>query len=275
MVGMTRIVVDDLDNEPDDLVDDGPDDGGSTSPATPPAAPPAAPPAPDGDMAGLTREQLLAELDKVRRGNQRNNSELKKTRQLRNVMTALGIESTDDLLARLGQGAPPAGATAPPATPLADPPATPPPATPPAAAPPSDAEVQRLVALEVEKIRATQEQEAEQEAERVKALTAKLRVAGLRTALADAGFTGVFDRAIRVVDLDSIQVGEDGEITGLPEVVASLRTDIPEWFRPRGGGPRRSGGEDVDGGHRGTPPQKKQGWEAQTLGRMLSATPRR
>lgn len=80
-------------------------------------------------------------------------------------------------------------------------------------------------------------------------------VAGLaaKAALLDAGFTGTRERIMKLIDLDDIDV-VDGEVTGIAEQIAEIKTEFPEWFRgqQKPGGERRRGAADVDGGDRRT-----------------------
>ena len=89
--------------------------------------------------------------------------------------------------------------------------------------------------------------------------------------MTELGFQGTFDRALRVADLDSISIGEGGEVTGAKEAAESLRSEIPEWFKRGNGGPTRRTGEDVDGGARRAPKPKEKSWEEQAAERMIGS----
>lgn len=65
-----------------------------------------------------------------------------------------------------------------------------------------------------------------------------------RAALAESGaiLTGAdgkpsptrLDRMLKLIDLDELEVGDDGEVTGLDSQVAQIKADYPEFFeRPR------------------------------------------
>lgn len=232
------IVVDDLDNEPDDL--DSSEDG---EPGGPPA----------GETPDLAA--IVAENQRLRAGNERNNRELRKRREVEKAMRELGISDADQLRARLaavGGGGQETSPTSP--EPVAAP------ADPPQQPPLDEREVERRVQLELER-RELDEQK------RVEALSGKLRDSSLRAAMVEAGFTGNWDRALKVIDLDEIKIGEDGEVTGAVEAVASLKSELPEWFR-RNGSPRRTG-EDVDGGSRRPPKPAPKSWADQAVARLV------
>lgn len=246
VVAMTvPIVVDDGDNEPDDL--DGMNGGGAGDGDAPSA----------GDTPDLAA--LVAENQRLRAGNERNNRELRKRREVERAMHDLGIGDAEQLRARLaaagGQAQPPPGES--PAQEPSAPPADPSPQQPAL----DEREVDRRVQLELER-RELDEQR------RVEALSGKLRDSSLRAAMVEAGFTGNWDRALKVIDLDEIKIGEDGEVTGAVEAVASLKSELPEWFRSRNGSPRRSG-EDVDGGSRRPPKAAPKSWADQAVARMI------
>jgi hypothetical protein len=131
---------------------------------------------------------------------------------------------------------------------------------------PDQGEINRLVALEVEKRLAADADERTGLTERSTKLETSLRKKALEAALRGAQFSGTFATALRVVDLDSITLadGEDGDymISGVDEVVASLRKEIPAWFRPPGRPtPPPRGAEEVDGGGRSGRPAPRQTWE--------------
>jgi len=57
-------------------------------------------------------------------------------------------------------------------------------------------------------------------------------ISAVPEALADAGWNGKnMGRMLRLLDLDSVEVDSDGEITGLAEQVAGLKEDFPEFFK--------------------------------------------
>lgn len=138
---------------------------------------------------------------------------------------------------------------------------------------PDQAEIDRMVALEVEKRLAADADERAGLADRSAKLEAGLRRKALESALKGAGFNGTFATALKVVDLDKITLvdGDDGyEITGTDDVVASLQKEIPAWFGPprRPALPPRRGAEEVDGGSRPGRPAPKQTWEQQIVNNL-------
>jgi hypothetical protein len=64
-----------------------------------------------------------------------------------------------------------------------------------------------------------------------------------RTALAEAGLIGKPDRLLRMIDTDTVEVDEDGEVSGVAEQVAALKADYPELFTSRRSGSRVNGAE--------------------------------
>jgi len=241
---------DDLDpNAPDDD-DELDDDDGE------PQAPPA--------QQGPTREELLAEIQRLRRGNTRNNRELAKTRQVAAWMKKNGITDLDQWLA--DQQQPPGGTgevSGSPTETLGTPPGhvdNPP--APPAPPVPSETEIQRRVQLELERRQA-------QEDERVDKLTQSLRASAIQAALSNARFSGTVATALKVIDQSKIEVDSDGNVTGVDEAVQELRAEIPEWFRrasPPPTNPTRNGGA-VDGGEKRPPAAKARRWEDQIVDR--------
>jgi len=54
---------------------------------------------------------------------------------------------------------------------------------------------------------------------------------GARAALLEAGVPKAkLDRAARMLDLDDVDIDDDGELDGLDDAVASLKKDVPEFF---------------------------------------------
>ncbi len=66
---------------------------------------------------------------------------------------------------------------------------------------------------------------------------------GLKAALAEAGYTGDVILARRLVDLDALEVDDDGEVAGLDEQIKALKKEFPEKFR-------RNGAASIDAGDR-------------------------
>jgi hypothetical protein len=245
----------------DDLDPNGPDDDDELDEdelETPPA-----------QQQGPTREELLAEVQRLRRGNTRNNRELQKTRQVTAWMKKHGITDLEQWLA--DQQTPsdsPGEVSGSPTETLGTPPGhvdnPPAPSAPPAPpAPPSEAEVERRVRLELERRQA-------QDDERVDKLTQSLRASAIQAALSGARFSGTVATALKVIDQSKIEVDADGNVTGVDDAVAELRAEIPEWFRrpaqTTAPSPTRNGGA-VDGGEKRPPAAKPRRWEDQIVDR--------
>lgn len=73
-----------------------------------------------------------------------------------------------------------------------------------------------------------------------------------RAALAEAGLVKNPNRLLRMLDMDDIDVSDDGEIDGLDEQIRDFKKEFPEFFG------RRSP-KDVDGGDKGSRTGKAQG----------------
>jgi hypothetical protein len=249
--GGAEIVVDDKDGDEPDAFD-----VGGREPDDEPEGEPDPPAKPRRDDRPTYRE-LQDEIERLRRGNSRNNQELQKRRQVAQWMDSLGITDLDAWLTERGidkTTGQPASQTAPQPTPEPAPAA-------------GGEDFDRRVALEVERLRAQDEAKADAAEDRATKVSARLKRTALTAALLSSGFVGAMDRALRVADLDSLQVDDEGEVTGVDQAVESLRKDIPEWWRaPRNG--RRSGGEDVDGATRPTRPPAKVGWDQRVLSRL-------
>lgn len=73
-----------------------------------------------------------------------------------------------------------------------------------------------------------------------------------KAALAQAGFAGeVTSRTMRMLDLDELEVDEDGEVAGLDEAIEELKEDMPQLFRkPRATGRPATGGRSLDAGNK-------------------------
>lgn len=82
----------------------------------------------------------------------------------------------------------------------------------------------------------------------------KSLVVGFNEALSEAGWNGSrLGALMKLVDLDEVEIDDDGEIVGLSEQIAQVKTDFPELFKrtrtaaPGGGG---------SSGQEGKPPAK-------------------
>lgn len=202
-------------------------------------------------------QDLQAEVEKLRSATRRNNRELAERRRVEKWMESHGIEDFDAWLAEQNIDSNTGQRVAA---------AEPAPADQPAA---SNGNVDRLVQLEIEKAQARWDDERAGLEERHTSLTGAVRRLAVEAELAKSQFSGTLDKALRLVEMDRVQIGEDGNITGADEAVASLRTEIPEWFRRNGAGRTRTGGEDVDGGRRPQRPPAKLTWEQKTLNQMI------
>lgn len=257
-----QVVVDDGDDEPDDFggSDDEDDDPEDDDPEDePPARQPRKP----------TYKDLQDQIARLQGSVRRNNKELGNRRKLGQWAEKHGITDLDAWLEGLGvdkETGKPKQSAAPSTTPEpVQQPAQQSPAEPaaPAATGYDDAEVERRVNLRLE-------QEGARNEEENTTLRSALAQSRLESELRGLGFRGKFEVALRVVDLDSIEVDGEGKVTGADAAAQSLKEEIPEWFRqPTNGGRGRSGGEDVDGGGRQRPtaPQRET-WDRQILKRI-------
>jgi hypothetical protein len=62
------------------------------------------------------------------------------------------------------------------------------------------------------------------------AADAKLKKIAARSALAAAGLQGKPDRLVAVLNLDAIDVDDDGNVAGLDKEIAQLKADFPSLF---------------------------------------------
>lgn len=70
-----------------------------------------------------------------------------------------------------------------------------------------------------------------------------------RAALAEAGLTKGQKRLMKTLDLEDVEVDEDGEVSGVEDQVRALKKEFPELFRKG-----REGAGKGDGGAQGSPP---------------------
>lgn len=245
---------DDDDADPDDEPDDDePDEPAAAAGAT------------GKKGTKLSYQQLLeqnaalsAQLDPETR--RRMNAENRRLRGVRQFAEKHKIENLDTWLEGLGvdptTGKPktpaePVGATAEPDGEPDDAPAEP------------DGDFDRRVELEVEKRLA----EAE-DGSREDLLMQVIQTTSVESELTKAGFSGRIEKALRIMDLDTITVDDDGTVIGVEEAVASLKEEIPEWFRRQLGGrvaPKETGGETVDGGGKPAQGKKPPTWEQRAV----------
>lgn len=232
------------------------------------AGPPAGEPA--------TVEELRAQIEKLQGAVRRNNGELAKRRTIGAQLQKLGIDDLEAWMASngfdpaTGQRAQPAPAAAPAAP--AEPAAEPDPAAPPAAAaPPSAPSAPPAPDPAIRDLQA----KLEAGTSRIDKLTTAVRDSAINAALRGARFSGDTKRAMRLLNLENITVGDDGTVSGLDTEISTLQTDFPEMFAPRRPGstpppPPPRGGDAVDGGDkRPAPPANKLKWD-QALNAKLS-----
>lgn len=73
-----------------------------------------------------------------------------------------------------------------------------------------------------------------------------LRAAGL--IVPEKNADGAFSRAIRLLDMEEIEVDEDGSVSGVEDQVKAVKRDYPELFKAKGGRAVNAGaGSDKDG----------------------------
>lgn len=106
--------------------------------------------------------------------------------------------------------------------------------------------------VDVEAVKSSAKLEAEQAAE------VKVKRAEVRGALRAAGVKAdVLDKAARLIDLDDLDVNDDGSVDGIDEAIADARKSVPGLFGGKAPARRRSvaGPSDRDG-ERGPKPKK-------------------
>lgn len=96
----------------------------------------------------------------------------------------------------------------------------------------------------------------EAEASASKAWKPRIVKQAARAALVEAGLTGAPDRLLKLVDVDQVEVDDDGEVSGLDDQIKALKKEYPELFAKRGG----SRIDAADKGGDGT--GKQGGWSA-------------
>ncbi len=96
----------------------------------------------------------------------------------------------------------------------------------------------------------TKAREAAENASKAAESTWKPRIVkqAARAALAEAGLTGTPDRLLRLVDVDAVEIDDEGEISGLDDQIKALKKDYPELFAKRGGGRIDAADKGGDGG---------------------------
>lgn len=100
-------------------------------------------------------------------------------------------------------------------------------------------------------------------ARREEALKKAVVTSTLKSELATAGWNGKGDgRVMRLLDLDEIDVDDEGNVTGLEDQIAELKDEFPEWFkRSRNSGATSGGARQIDGAEKTTKGSKSsKGW---------------
>jgi len=177
-----------------------------------------------GDWTPPTRE----EWDRTQAGLKRNNAENKRLRLLSKALAARGVDpSTDEGRTALDELL--AGRTV-------DPDGK-----------PADASVKTQITRAVE--RATAKTETKYKG--------ALAAVAVEAALSRAGYSAGEERLARVmkmIDMDEVDVDDDGQVVGIVDQIADIKHDVPEWFQGTTKAPSvvRRGAADVDAGPRST-----------------------
>ncbi len=92
--------------------------------------------------------------------------------------------------------------------------------------------------------------QAREEAETAASKAWKPRIVkqAARAALVEAGLTGAPDRLLKLVDVDQVEVDDEGEVTGLDDQIKALKKDYPELFAKRGAARIDAADKGGDGG---------------------------
>lgn len=116
----------------------------------------------------------------------------------------------------------------------------------------------------------TAKRDAQRQVERAVARTeARYKPALARSAaqaaLTTAGWSGTateLTRALKMIDLDEVDVDSDGNVTGIADQVEAMKADIPSWFKAdeKPAAERRRGAAEVDGGDRQTKTAAAPNW---------------
>ena len=109
----------------------------------------------------------------------------------------------------------------------------------------------------------------------------KALVTGVNGALADAGWNGQrLNSLMKLIDLDDVEVDDDGEIIGLSEQIDSIKSEWPEFFKRTrtpatsangAGGSGQNGvpAAKVDAADKPAPKPEPKGWAQQVAERAL------
>lgn len=104
-------------------------------------------------------------------------------------------------------------------------------------------------------------------------------VTGVNTALATAGWNGQrLGSLMKLIDLDDVEIDQDGSITGLDEQIADIKTEWPEFFKRQrtvpstngaGSGQNGAPAAKVDTADKPAPPPVPKSWAEHLAQRAL------
>lgn len=109
----------------------------------------------------------------------------------------------------------------------------------------------------------------------------KALVTGLNSALAEAGWNGQrLNSLMKLIDLDDVDVDDDGEISGLSEQIDGIKAEWPEFFKrtrtsatvangAAGSGHNGAAAVKVDAADKKPPQPEPKGWAAQLAAKTL------
>lgn len=102
---------------------------------------------------------------------------------------------------------------------------------------------------------------------------------GFNEELAKAGWNGTrLGHLMKLLDLDAIDIDDDGEITGLAEQIDDLKTEWPEFFKRNRANPSKPGGgtgqsgtpaANVDVADKKPPAPQPKGWAEQVAEKLV------
>lgn len=102
---------------------------------------------------------------------------------------------------------------------------------------------------------------------------------GFNSALSDAGWNGQrLGHLMKLIDLDDVDIDDDGEITGLTEQIEGLKADWPEFFKrnrsnpsktPGGSGQNGTPAGNVDVADKKPPAPEPKGWAEQVAEKLM------
>lgn len=92
-----------------------------------------------------------------------------------------------------------------------------------------------------------------------------LAAVAVEAALAKSGWSGkdeTLPRLMKMIDMDEIDVDDDGKVVGIADQIADIKRDIPEWFRSgqKPAGEKRGGASEVDAGDKKTKSGAQKTW---------------